>query len=295
MGAEKIKYNDEWVLVVDDEESVREPLVEMLKHLGFRADSAANGKEGLEKLGKEPSYTFLLTDMNMPEMDGLELIGHVKSDYPHICSIAMTGYTKEYKYMDVVNAGATDFINKPFSLEELEAKVKRAVKERDIRQELSRLSITDSLTGLFNQRHFYGRLKDEIKRSERQKQKQQLGLILMDLDNFKNFNDKYGHLAGDDLLQKVGVIINACIREGVDSGYRYGGDEFAVILIDADTDIGRAIGKRIEKAIEKECGIGASIGYANFEEGMRPEDFVGKADEFLFKFKGEKKSLGLRS
>jgi diguanylate cyclase (GGDEF)-like protein len=291
MGTENINYNDERVLVVDDEESVRGPLVEMLRHLGFRADSAANGKESLEKLKNTP-YTFLLTDMNMPEMDGLELIGHLKSDYPHICSIAMTGYTREYKYMDVVNAGATDFINKPFSLEEIEAKVKRAIIERDIRQELSRLSITDSLTGLFNQRHFYGRLKDEIKRSERQKQ--QLSLILLDLDNFKDFNDTHGHLAGDDLLQKVGTIINACIRESVDSGYRYGGDEFAIILIDAGTDIGRAIGKRIEKGIEKECGISASMGYANFEEGMTPEDFVGKADEFLFKFKGEKKRQGLR-
>ena len=293
MGAENINYNVERVLVVDDEESVRGPLVEMLRHLGFRADSATNGKEGLEKLSKEP-YTFLLTDMSMPEMDGLELIGHVKSDYPHICSIAMTGYTKEYKYIDVVNAGATDFINKPFSLEELEAKVKRAIIERDIRQELSRLSITDSLTGLFNQRHFYGRLKDEIKRSERQKQKQQLSLILLDLDNFKNFNDTHGHLAGDDLLQKVGNIINACIREGVDSGYRYGGDEFAIILIDSDTDISRAIGERIENAIEKKCGITASMGYANFEKGMTPEDFVGKADEHLFKFKGEKKRNVLR-
>ncbi|MBW2614914.1 MAG: diguanylate cyclase [Deltaproteobacteria bacterium] len=294
MGAEDINYNDELILVIDDEESVREPLVEMLKHLGFRADAAGNGKEGLEKIKNGP-YTFLLTDMSMPEMDGLKLIGHVKNDYPHICSIAMTGYTKEYKYIDVVNAGATDFINKPFSLEELEAKVKRAIIERDIRQELSRLSITDSLTGLFNQRHFYGRLKDEIKRSGRQKRKPQLGLILLDLDNFKNFNDTYGHLAGDDLLQKVGNIINASIREGVDSGYRYGGDEFAIILIDADTDVGRAIRKRVEKAIEKECGISASMGYANFEQGMSAEDFVGKADEYLFKFKGEKKSQGLQS
>jgi diguanylate cyclase (GGDEF)-like protein len=288
MGTEDINYDNERVLVVDDEESVRGPLVEMLRHLGFRADAAGSGKEGFEKLKNEP-YTLLLTDMSMPEMDGLELIGHVKNDFPNICSIAMTGYTREYKYIDVINAGATDFINKPFSLEEIEAKVKRAIIERDIRQELSRLSITDSLTGLFNQRHFYSRLKDEIKRSERQKQSQQLGLILLDLDNFKNFNDTYGHLAGDDLLQKVGNIINACIRESVDSGYRYGGDEFAVILIDADTEIGHAIGKRIENAIKKECGITASMGYANFEEGMTPEDFVGKADEYLFKFKGEKK------
>ena len=138
----------------------------------------------MEELSKK-SYTFLLTDMNMPEMDGMELIGQVKADYPHICSIAMTGYTKEYKYMDVVNAGATDFINKPFGIEELEAKIKRAIVERNVREELGRLSITDSLTGLFNQRHFYARLRNEIKRTERQTRKHQLGLIILDLDNFK--------------------------------------------------------------------------------------------------------------
>jgi diguanylate cyclase (GGDEF)-like protein len=289
MDIEKAKYTDESVLVVDDNESVSGPLVEMLRQLGFRAQSTVNGIDALEELANKP-YTFLLTDMNMPEMDGMELIGHVKNDYPHICSIAMTGYTKEYKYMDVVNAGATDFINKPFGIEELEAKIKRAIVERNVREELGRLSITDSLTGLFNQRHFYARLRNEIKRTERQSRKHQLGLIILDLDNFKVYNDTHGHLAGDELLQKVGTIINACIREGVDSGYRYGGDEFAIILIDADTEIGQAIGKRIEMAIEKECGVTASMGYADFAEGMAAEDFVKKADKHLFKFKGEKKS-----
>jgi len=284
---EHIDYSEEPVLVVDDEDAIRDPIVEMLIHLGFPADAAGNGKEALEKLREKP-YAFLLTDIKMPEMDGLELIKYVKNDHPDVCAIAMTGYSKDYQYMDVVNAGASDFINKPFLIEELEAKIRRAIIERNIRQELNRLSITDSLTGLFNQRHFYNRLNEEIVRARRQKN--QLALILLDLDSFKQFNDEKGHVAGDEVLKKVGNIISANIRQGVDSGYRYGGDEFAVILIDADVDISQRIAQRIEESIERECQLTASTGLANFSEEMTAEAFVEKADQYLYKFKGKRKN-----
>ena len=285
MDIDDINYGDEFVLVVDDEDYIREPIVEMLRRMGFRVDSAANGKHALEKL-KEKPYTFLLTDMRMPEMDGLELIKSAERDYPNVSTVAMTGYSKEYDYVDVVNAGAADFINKPFGIEELEAKVRRAIIERNIKDELSKLSITDSLTGLYNQRHFYIRLKDEITRAERQKHP--LGLILLDLDNFKNYNDTHGHLAGDELLQKVGEIVNLKIRQGVDSGYRYGGDEFAIILIDADEGISKVIGQRIEVGIEEKCNLSASLGYAYFSEGMAMKAFVETADKQLYKVKKQR-------
>lgn len=285
MDIEHIDYADELILVVDDEEAIRELLVEMLSHLGFRAYSVDSGAEALREL-KEKPYTFLLTDIKISGMNGVELIRRVKQDYPHICSIAMTGYSKEYGYIDVVNAGAADFINKHFVIEELEAKVRRSIIERNVRQELNRLSITDSLTGLYNQRHFYARLKDEIMRAQRQKNR--LALMLLDLDDFKRYNDTHGHLAGDAVLQKVGIVINAKIRQGVDSGYRYGGDEFAVIMIDAESDIASVVGMRIEEGIKEECNLGVCMGYAYFSDGMTPEAFVDRADEQLYKIKGRK-------
>lgn len=289
MGSDEniIDYNLESVLVVDDEEIVSGPLVEMLLVMGFNAGSANSGKAALKFL-HDKDFTFLLTDIVMPGMNGLDLIKRVKKQNSDILCIAMTGYSRDYKYVDVVDAGASDFINKPFGIEELEAKIRRAIIERDAREELSRLSITDALTGLFNQRHFYTQLKGEITRADRQNQN--LSLILLDLDDFKKYNDTYGHLAGDALLQKVGSIISACIRDGVDSGYRYGGDEFAVILIDADKEIGRRIGRRIQESIRSECSIGASMGFAYFSEGMTAEEFVGTADKHLYKFKGKKKN-----
>ena len=287
MDIEHIDYSDELILVVDDEESIRGPVVEMLTYLGFPAESAESGEEALRKL-KKKTHAFLVTDIKMPKMDGLELIGRVKNDHPNVCVIAMTGYSKDYQYMDVVNAGASDFINKPFLIEELEAKIKRAIVERNIKQELNRLSITDSLTGLYNQRQFYARLKEEIVRARRQKN--QLSMILLDLDDFKQYNDKNGHVAGDAVLKKVGAIISANIRQGVDSGYRYGGDEFAAILIDASVDIAQSIAKRIEEGIKKECKLTASTGHADFSEGMTSEEFVTKADQHLYKFKGKRKN-----
>ena len=221
MDIKDIDYKDELILVVDDEQAVREPFLEMMKHLGFKADSAESAQAALNRLN-EKSYTFLITDISMPDMNGLELMRRVREDYPDVCSIAMTGFSKEYNYMDVVNAGAKDFINKPFGMDELEAKIRRAIIERDINRELNRLSITDSLTGLFNQRHFYTRLEQEVMRAQRQKTN--LALMLLDLDEFKSYNDTYGHIAGDDLLEKVGSVINDNIRQGVDSGYRYGGE-----------------------------------------------------------------------
>ena len=283
INPEDINYGDEVLLVVDDEEHVRVTLTEMLNHLGFQAFSAGTGNEALDFM-KTQDVTFLITDMKMPGMDGLELIEKVHVKYPEVCVIAMTGYAKGYRYIDVINAGATDFINKPFGIEELEAKVKRAIIERNIKKELNRLSITDSLTGLYNQRHFYSRLREEVKRAARQKHP--LSVILIDLDNFKWYNDTYGHLAGDELLQKVGAIIRGLIREDVDTGYRYGGDEFAVILIDADIKAARHIAGRIQKAIETDCGVKASFGCASFSEGMSAEELLSQADKVLYSKKG---------
>lgn len=288
MEIESINYGDEYVLVVDDEESVREPIVAMLEHLGFKADSAVSSEEALEML-RQKSYTFLLADIRLPGIDGLELIKGTKRSHPEICMIAMTGYSREFNYVEVINTGATDFVNKPFVIEELEAKIKRAIIERNIRQELQRLSITDSLTGLYNQRHFYVRLNEELPRAKRQKHN--LALILLDLDNFKQYNDSFGHLAGDELLQNVGKVINGNVRQGVDSGFRYGGDEFAILLIDADEVVAEIMSDRIKKGIQEKCGITASTGSVIFADNLTAEALVEEADRRLYGSKEQRNNL----
>ena len=282
-----IDKKKEFILVVDDDQRVCEVLKELLGALQYPTASALGGEEALRML-KEKSYTFLLADMKMPEVDGMELIRRSRENFPNVSVIAMTGYADEYKYVDIINAGANDFVKKPIDIAELEAKIVRCISERDLKRELNRLSITDSLTGLFNQRQFYTRLREEIVRSTRQKHP--LALILLDLDNFKEYNDKHGHLAGDHALRHVGKAILRSIREGVDSGYRYGGDEFAIILIDSDILIAEEIGKRVRVAIRDSGDLRASLGYAVYGENMNLTDFVGLADSNLYKSKTERKN-----
>jgi two-component system cell cycle response regulator len=282
-----IDKTKELILVVDDDQRVCEVLKELLGALQFPTASALSGAEALAML-KDKAYTFLLADMKMPEMNGMEVIRRSRETFPNVSVIAMTGYADEYEYVDIINAGANDFVKKPIDIAELEAKIVRCISERDLKKELNRLSITDSLTGLFNQRQFYMRLREEIVRSTRQKHP--LALILMDLDNFKEYNDRHGHLAGDQALRHVGKAILRSIREGVDSGYRYGGDEFAIILIDSDILIAEDIGKRVRMAIRDSGELRASLGYAVYGENMNLTDFVKVADTNLYKSKTENKN-----
>jgi len=275
-------YNKESLLIVDDEIETREVVTRLLSKLGFNVDSVSNGKNALQEL-RDEKYTFLITDIKMPELDGIELIKMVKREIPDINIIAMTGYDKDYAYMDVINAGANDFIAKPFKINELEAKIKRILIERVIRDELARLSITDSLTGLFNQRQFYRKLKQEIVRANRQKHP--LSLILLDLDKFKDYNDQYGHLAGDKVLAKSGKIIIANIRANVDTAFRYGGDEFAVILVESDSDMAINMSERIKMGFEKDGDVTASTGFATYSKEMNEKDFVEVADKNLYEGK----------
>jgi two-component system, cell cycle response regulator len=284
---EKIDYSNENILIVDDDPYLRETLVKLLQKMGFFSKSVSNGHDALGELVDNNNYTIIITDMKMPGMDGLDLIKKIQ-ELSDISTIAMTGYAEGYSYVDVINAGASDFIKKPFGVEELEAKIRRIITERNLRKELNRLSITDALTELYNQRHFYDRLNEEVTRASRQKYS--LSLMLLDINDFKIYNDKYGHLAGDDILKSAGKIILNSIREGVDSGYRYGGDEFAIILIDADINIAQDIGLRISKAFEDKEKVTVSIGYSKFSDGMSPTDLVLAADKDLYLSKSKIKS-----
>lgn len=284
---DNVNYANEYILIVDDEEEFGKLLGDLLKHKGLTSHHMTKSNAVLEELKGGKDYTFVLTDIVMPEIDGLELTEKIKEEFPEMCIIVMTGYSHDYRYVEVLNAGATDFINKPFRIEELEAKIRRAVIERNTKRELERLTITDSLTGLYNQRHFYSRLNDGIFRAKRTEE--DLAVILLDLDNFKEYNDKRGHVAGDDLLVSFGKIINEQIRQGVDSGYRYGGDEFAIILADANKEICKSIENRIAKTFQEQWNESVSMGYAMYKIGMDSEDIVAEADRHLYRSKREKK------
>jgi len=276
-----IDYSKEHLLVLENDPHFREELVRTLSVLGFKVNPASSVSQALEML-KENQFTFLLSDLTMPAAERLKVIQDVVLNHPKVSVLAMTTVPQGYPYKEVITAGASDFVKKPFEVGELEAKVQRVIVDRDLRAELSELSITDSLTGLFNQRHFYTRLKEELARAKRQFRP--FSLILLDLDDFKAYNDTYGHFAGDEVLRSFGGVISHLIREGADAGYRYGGDEFGIILTEADLGMAEEICKRIEKSLGKE-EYNASMGYSTYSAGMTVKDLVEEADKALYKSK----------
>jgi diguanylate cyclase (GGDEF)-like protein len=149
-------------------------------------------------------------------------------------------------------------------------------------KKMEELSITDSLTGLFNRRHFYRRLKEEMARSERQKHA--LSLLVVDLDNLKGYNDKFGHLKGDEALRGVAQAIIAGVRHDVDTGYRHGGDEFAVILPYSDQNEARVVAERIRRTFEGFAfpGTSLSIGIAQHIDEEQLDDLVTRADTAMY-------------
>ena len=158
------------------------------------------------------------------------------------------------------------------------------------------LSITDGLTGLYNSRHFYNQLKSEIERVVRYKHS--LSLLLLDVDNFKHYNDNYGHLEGDKILVRLGEVIRGCIRE-VDSAYRYGGEEFTVMLPVTESKEAIAIAERIRKRFETETfsptledkvHVTVSIGTAQYQPDEKLSVFVNRADEAMYEAKKQGKN-----
>ncbi len=147
---------------------------------------------------------------------------------------------------------------------------------------------TDELTGLYNHRHFHERLDQEITRDSRFGGT--FSLIMMDVDLFKSYNDIYGHLAGDQVLRKVGEYIESSIR-GIDLAFRYGGEEFAVILPEARIEDAYKVAERIRKTIEAKTSLKAmpitvSLGIANWpNDGVMKEEIIGRADEALYRAK----------
>lgn len=159
---------------------------------------------------------------------------------------------------------------------------KDITRQKRLESELKEMSIKDSLSGLYNQRYFYDRLEAEIRRAERQNRP--LSLLLFDVDQFKPYNDCHGHLEGDGVLQAAGQVVLECTREHVDIGCRYGGDEFTVILPDANEDQARHIAERIRATFKdrKFDRLTLSLGLATYKKGTSLLSFIRSADVMMY-------------
>ncbi len=281
------------VLIVDDDSSVRNTIHEYIANAGFDSTAAASAEEALELVDNN-DFAVVITDIRLPGMGGLELTKIIKQKNGADV-IVVTGYSDDYSYEEAINIGASDFVIKPVRLEELLLRMRRVLKERQLSTErtrmmekLQKLATTDGLTKLYNSRSFYSQLELEVDRFNRYKHP--LSLLLLDIDNFKKFNDSYGHLEGDKVLVRFSQIIKECLRIN-DSAYRYGGEEFTVILPETNGDEAKTVAQRIRSTLEAEnftptpdqsAKITISIGVTQYYPKEELSAFIRRADQAMY-------------
>jgi two-component system cell cycle response regulator len=290
------------ILIVDDDVAVRSTMNEYITTAGYNSDAASCAEEALEML-KKKSFHVVITDIILPAMGGLELTKTIKQDQD--CDvIVMTGYSDDYSYEEAINIGASDFVIKPVRLEELLLRLKRVLKERDLTNErirmmekLQKLAVTDGLTKLYNSRSFYSQLETEVDRFNRYKHP--LALLLLDLDHFKEYNDSYGHLEGDKILVRFSQIIKSCLRAN-DTAYRYGGEEFTVILPETGVEEAGTVAQRIRAALEAErfsplngkaVRLTISIGVTEYQFKEELSSFIQRADKAMYRSKQKGRNM----
>jgi diguanylate cyclase (GGDEF)-like protein len=223
------------ILVVDDSRTQLDWLVQVLEREGYVVQTALDARDAIRKVRTEAPDLVLL-DMVLPDMSGLEVLRLIKpaDEQQFLPVIIQSSKSDIDSKVEGLRIGAHDFLVKPFAEQELVARCATMLRIkhlqerlRDTQRELAEQSITDGLTGLKNRRFFDERLQEEFKRAQRYGDT--LSLIMIDLDHFKEVNDRHGHPAGDAVLRDAAALIRASIRDP-DICARYGGEEFAVIL-----------------------------------------------------------------
>jgi two-component system cell cycle response regulator len=244
------------VLVVDDDQLVLAHLRTVVEADGYQVLTALGGAEALEKLDRFP-ISIVVTDLNMPAMDGLDLCRRIRARpsqaYIYIFLLTVRGDEKDV--LAGFEAGADDYLSKRSSAALFSARLRTAKRVlaleyslRDALDKKRQLVMSDPLTGVYNLRYLIKHVSRELKRSERFGGS--LSLLLLDIDRFKDINDKCGHAVGDFVLKKLTRLITQCLRRETEWCARLGGDEFAVVLEGSKISEARTCAEKLRQATE---------------------------------------------
>lgn len=306
---EKIK-----ILVADDEESILGILSEILTDDGYDVTTATSGEEALD-LFRNDHFQLVFTDIRMPGMNGIELLRQIRNINDTAQVIIITSYASIDTAITALREGAYDYMMKPFDdIDIISVVAERALEKHRLIEEnkrliadlkvknsaleeanntLNDLAVRDGLTGVYNHRYFQEAFQKELERSKRHGHS--LSLLFIDVDKFKDFNDKHGHQRGDQVLRSIASILQNSARN-IDVVARYGGEEFVVLL--AETENGGAL-KFAEKlrhsvechSVEGAEGLGQvkvtiSAGVSTYpENGANITDLIQHADKALYRAK----------
>ncbi|UFS68564.1 diguanylate cyclase [Geomonas sp. RF6] len=302
------------LLVVDDEETLRSVVSQVLSADGFKVAEAASGEEALEAF-REQAHPLVITDIRMGGISGIQLLTEIKEQSPDTQVVIMTSHASLDSAITCLRAGAYDYLIKPFeSLDLISAVAGRAAEKarlvaqnRDLLAQLKKaneelqaandvlkeIAVRDGLTALHNHRHFQEALAAEVARAKRYQS--QCSVIFLDVDNFKIYNDTHGHPQGDRLLRTLAEILTSQLR-CTDLAARYGGEEFVVMLPETAKEAALKIAEMLRQRVEAHDFAGGatqplgrvtiSLGVACFpEDGDDPAAILEYADQGLYKAK----------
>jgi len=286
------------VLIADDSIVSRHLLEATLRKWGYDVTVACDGAEALQILEREDAPALVILDWMMPGISGLEVCRRIRArgSEPYIYILLLTSKSQKEDLIEGMDAGADDYITKPFDQNELQVRLRagnRLVRLQAellaAREALREQATRDSLTHLWNRNAILEALSRELARAWRQSSP--LGVVMVDLDNFKHINDNHGHLAGDVMLREAARRMQNGVRQ-YDSVGRYGGEEFLILLPNCGEAEAYSQAERLRKQLcqaearidDTLLRITASFGVTAALPGepWTPEGLLRKADEALY-------------
>jgi len=293
------------VLAAEDNPIFQSMLRTLLKKWGYDVVIARDGNEALRILQSEDAPRLAILDWMMPGADGPEVCRQVRAANrePYIYILLLTARADSQDLVDGMDAGADDYLTKPFKSHELRVRLRAGCRIVDLQEELLHArealreqATHDGLTLLFNRTAILEVLRNEIARAERERQP--LALLMIDLDRFKHINDTYGHLDGDAVLREAARRMKAAGR-CYDSIGRYGGEEFLIVLPGCNAADARAQAERVREslaeapfpagsgALQVTCSIGLSCAGVSCQTQADADTLIREADEALYQAKSE--------
>ena len=267
------------VLIAEDDIISCRALEKNLQNWGYKVSVTKNGEEAWEII-KKGEVRLAILDWGMPKMDGVELCHKIRNEYQpkeekYLYIILLTGRDLEEDIIKGLSAGADDYITKPFSYMELKVRIQNGERIIALQDVVIQKANTDSLTQLWNRKKIIELLEEELNRNYRDDKT--VGVIMLDIDNFKTINDTYGHLIGDQVIVEVASRLRKSMRS-YDKIGRYGGDELLLVLPGLGRKDAKNIGERLRKSIRAEkiqseagaLNITVSLGVSISDNSSRP-------------------------
>ncbi len=295
----------ETVLITEDDHHIAELLTILLESKGYSVLWAKDGETSLE-MAQAHNPDLILLDVMLPRMNGFDVLKQLKT-IPAVANIPVIFVTVQAATDNKVvglKLGGNDYITKPFDIEELLARVESVLRIKHehknlntLNQRLAELSVTDPLTGLYNRRFLQERLKEEVDRAKRYQYP--IACLIFDLDDFKRVNETLGHMQGDQLLQKIALILKNSSRV-VDIVGRFGGEEFLLVLPQTDLGGAKAVGERIRKLVadksffsddpQRRVTLSAGVAAFSTDKPKAPEDLLQWTEDALCEAKRQGKN-----